>query len=579
MAPLVVAILDPIQEALRSFANASLTLHQSQDTEASLMASLLTPKCETLSLALLASPIVVSAHLCHDAHAAGFVALQYNDTSERAALLRVGGPHPQTGSFFRAAGSTRTWLARFRLCEGGEYTAQIRLLSFEPWRSAPQQLPSCNIHARSEALIVEGHAWAVPDQRELRTRACLRELWYWSPMRPELRDPSAPLPVVECAGDPAFTMPKTLAGSTASERCALAVKSVERNVRGVPPLASAAEARASLSNITLTGFEFRGRGFHGPRMYFDPAHRWKDALEPTFAQLRYAPAAAQEEPVKRCHRAAPKETGSGSGWKKRPQAKASQGTGAALADLPAAVGGRGCLCILGDSASRAVANRLVQAHDVQCNSYIYRGSHWYPCPSEHVAWTEVRFGLEYFFDLSELNASSLRAFMNGMNGEPARCSACAAVLLNFGRWPLAAHGATAHGAHHTPPVPWSLYTYAKQVDRTLRWLSDFGRRNDVPVGWLSTQPYPLHRSDRQVACDDGVNGRTGQMVYQPPHRVAPLNDVARALAEAHCVDYVDSWRIALDLLELSFDGAHHDDPVGGAVAELVAAWAVRSLTA
>jgi len=57
--------------------------------------------------------------------------VETNDETERAMVLRVGGPHPQTVLFQRAG--SRSWLAPFRLCQPGVYTALVRLITVHPF--------------------------------------------------------------------------------------------------------------------------------------------------------------------------------------------------------------------------------------------------------------------------------------------------------------------------------------------------------------------------------------------------------------------------------------------------------------
>ena len=63
--------------------------------------------------------------LCHNA-TFGVVLVNVDSDIERAMVLRIGGPHPQVVLFERAG--WRSWLAPFRLCQPGLYTALVRLI-------------------------------------------------------------------------------------------------------------------------------------------------------------------------------------------------------------------------------------------------------------------------------------------------------------------------------------------------------------------------------------------------------------------------------------------------------------------
>ena len=77
-----------------------------------------------------------SAQLCV-AGSTGTVRLTFADGLERAILLRVGGPHPQTVPFVQSSRALTAWEAPFRLCAPGSYTVHVRHYMDDPWRQQP----------------------------------------------------------------------------------------------------------------------------------------------------------------------------------------------------------------------------------------------------------------------------------------------------------------------------------------------------------------------------------------------------------------------------------------------------------
>ena len=521
-----------------------------------------TNACMPLPLHSGGSSHVIRARVCHNA-TDGFVAMEFNDAVERALLLRIGGPHVQTVGFQRSPGSSNgTWLARFRLCFGGRYTAHVRLVAENIWSRYP--FP-CALHGEPSSLLVDGYAWQVSEPTN--HRSCIGGLWHWraneSAMAASERaeypssfkcrsTPASNESTVVSFVEPAKCSPTETrpvselaivdgnSSKSLSDQCLFRAESILRNVCGVKPNASQHEAQASLERIALTGNW--GVGAKRSHPVFSPSHRWASSLDASFAGLVRAPprgtAANSRHPTR---------------WR------------SLLAKHPST-----CLCVLGDSGMRYAVNAIVQrGGDASCNSFAYHYSHSAPCPADDVAFVEVRFGLEYFFDSANLTSAQLAKLANGEH----RCGACAAVVLNFGRWALAGHGGTAHHSHHAPQAPWPLELYATRALANLKWLKAFGARNDVPVAFISTEPYPLHADGRQTACPF----KLGLGVYMPYFMSAALNDIAEAVALALGVEFLNAWSIQLDLLELTWDGAHHDGPAVMALAEAIEAWVARRL--
>ena len=119
---------------------------------------------------------LVLALVCQDGAAgAGFAAVLFEDARERAILLRIGGPHPQT-AIFQAAGP-RLWLANFSMCDRGNYTAHVRLVMVDPWATGAKAWSSCAIHHTAQAALVPQFNFR-PDRGPAQgcTSSCL---WSW----------------------------------------------------------------------------------------------------------------------------------------------------------------------------------------------------------------------------------------------------------------------------------------------------------------------------------------------------------------------------------------------------------------
>ena len=204
----------------------------------------------------------------------------------------------------------------------------------------------------------------------------------------------------------------------------------------------------------------------------------------------------------------------------------------------------------------------------------------------------IRFGLEPMFAQAAPSYQSVMGGGSGVadaslaRGKPAlnrtvRCRRCAALLLNMGRWPLGGNPGTTSGKSPFR-LPWSFQQYATQVVKLIRWLHAYKRAEGAPVAFLSSAPMPLHGGGAQVECRADLRARGKDASISAggtelPHAIGAYNDIARAAAEHLNVSFVDIATRTLDLLELSFDGAHYYDPVALAIAEKVEQWAVSVL--
>merc|ERR1740124_915015 len=111
----------------------------------------------------------------------GQLIAEYSNATERVVLLRVGGPHPQTMIFERAAAARSQWIAPFRTCTPGTYTLHALFLTLDPWGKGELGFQKqCHIHYKSEAVLVHNESfWTAGEARDERAR-CQRCLWSWN---------------------------------------------------------------------------------------------------------------------------------------------------------------------------------------------------------------------------------------------------------------------------------------------------------------------------------------------------------------------------------------------------------------
>ena len=115
--------------------------------------------------------------ICHNG-THGAVHLSFADTNERAMLLRIGGPHPQTQLFER--GGNCSWMAGFRLCESGNYTAFVLLVTMP----RPDLRRPCPIFHTPGGTLLRNrfYEWQLSEARAAPEPAsCAAGLWRWEP--------------------------------------------------------------------------------------------------------------------------------------------------------------------------------------------------------------------------------------------------------------------------------------------------------------------------------------------------------------------------------------------------------------
>ena len=120
---------------------------------------------------------LLELHLCRNA-THGLLVAEYSNATERVALLRMGGPHPQTAIFQRSAagqppaGTRPRWVAPFRTCTPGTYTVHVLFVTLDPWGQGQMGfMRQCNIHHTPEAVLMRNASAfkrassAFPDER------------------------------------------------------------------------------------------------------------------------------------------------------------------------------------------------------------------------------------------------------------------------------------------------------------------------------------------------------------------------------------------------------------------------------
>jgi hypothetical protein len=230
---------------------------------------------------------------------------------------------------------------------------------------------------------------------------------------------------------------------------------------------------------------------------------------------------------------------------------------------------------------RNLVNRLHERHDPSCHAMLAQRDEKATCHHPSVRLNFVRWGRELVYRppsqrtllprKDNSTGAGVEGRANQADASPPPCEACAAVLLNIGRWPLGGNYGVTYRSPY--PLPWTFDHYAGMVVQVIRWLASFGVAEAVPVAFLSTVPMPLHGGGGQVECRADVRAYMQSRLKLPahkrppqwesaadgaqlPHAVAAYNAMARAAAMHLNVTYLDVEPMVLDLLELSFECAH-----------------------
>ena len=134
---------------------------------------------------------LLELQLCRNA-THGLLVAEYSNATERVALLRIGGPHPQTAIFERSAagqppaGTRPRWVAPFRTCTPGTYTVHVLFVTLDPWGQGQMGfMRQCNIHHTDEAVLMRNASFAVgegtaaPALSDTARAACRECMWSW----------------------------------------------------------------------------------------------------------------------------------------------------------------------------------------------------------------------------------------------------------------------------------------------------------------------------------------------------------------------------------------------------------------
>jgi len=158
---------------------------------------------EMLSFAVCSKP---SPHIrvCHN-RTRGLVQVTSDDSVERAMMLRVGGPHPQTALFRRSHTAANAWTAAFRVCREGNYSANVMLIALDPFTNFSDPDPPANTlklgfaqrctqyHNYTNVLAAPGrllrephvfHVAALDRPPSLGRPSCELCLWSWNESAP-----------------------------------------------------------------------------------------------------------------------------------------------------------------------------------------------------------------------------------------------------------------------------------------------------------------------------------------------------------------------------------------------------------
>jgi len=155
---------------------------------------------------------------------------------------------------------------------------------------------------------------------------------------------------------------------------------------------------------------------------------------------------------------------------------------------------------------------------------------------------------------------------------------CGALLVNFGQWWAASKPKPTHPHEARAPA-----SYAAELAPTMARLANLSRGWRVPTAWVATNPYPMNAGGAHFT---SARARAYDMSLCPsaerrfPHVIKAYNEVARWLASEHGLAYIDTWEIAMPLLDLSADGAHYAwgaSPVGKPQAVRAMAWVLHAL--
>jgi hypothetical protein len=192
------------------------------------------------------------------------------------------------------------------------------------------------------------------------------------------------------------------------------------------------------------------------------------------------------------------------------------------------------ICMYGDSQMRNLLNSMGgQLNPKSCFPLLqqeYRGD----CDVEGFQWKGFRYPNQWSFE-------------DDMPG-------CSQVFVNFGQWPA---------AWPSSPSPWGLAQYREAVRTFLATLIETRTRHPhLRFTWVSTNPHAIMFFHTACPPTD----------WRFPHILAAYNRIAldEVAATNGSVGFLDTFSIGFPLLDLSFDMAHYQGPVGIAFANALA---------
>jgi len=444
--------------------------------------------------------------------------------------------------------STRgRWVASFRLCQSGRYTAHVRLISLDPYegfmptpsssrieptaviarrRQVPAFAQRCTLHQTPAGLVLKRHEFILSPSHAS-VDPCSACLWGWA------REQGT--------------------GRVGLSRLKVSPRESLSDLADTPHKFTRTVGMARAFRDLSFGVEWDGSGRDASLAW------WRRQIRDT-------------EPTS-------------------PPTGESRG-------LP--------LCLLGDSHLRNLGNSLILAasntsvganagcdpESIQQNKSLCAASRHGKQLLRHFMVTRTTAALQsaaqgtVWAQNSRENSTRKIVFYSG---ESIRTSyknvlkdGCGAILMGYGHWGLsyqqwiAANRPKGVHVHGRGRGPVTLPEYTADVTHAMQWLRSFCDRKRLPCAWIAAMPAPLALTQGHRKTT-GASLFTNQITCPPrewrlPHLIHQLNLAARAAAATYATDYIDTWPVALPLLDTSFDGIHYQAPIAPAVASAVVHW-------
>ena len=115
-------------------------------------------------------------------------------------------------------------------------------------------------------------------------------------------------------------------------------------------------------------------------------------------------------------------------------------------------------------------------------------------------------------------------------------------------------------------IPWRVEKYQRGIESVFQILlsAKMQHRQLLKVSWASTNPFPFSLKSGLMRCP------------ATDWRIPPLLSAHNKIAAIECwktnntITYFDTFKVAFPLFDLSYDSAHHQGPVGVALASMLA---------